>query len=236
MNVMNIKSIFIGIGISFCMSAYAAQAMEDPETKSSSLAISQSMKSPFDHIDDTIAVKMFGHFDASDLGRCAQVSKQWNALSSDEWVWKHVAKNLESRRIHFAPKHVFSLDTDESILVPQLNYGTATWKEIVTTGITYWKNFHEGRKRSQPLLKFTHRTLEDIKKEKRIYKIETEAAKEGKSLSAFELLELNYPDVAQIFRDAQTNLSDDQREQLKNPTPEQLYETSRESMENCTIS
>lgn len=230
---MNIKIILATLGISCCMSVYAAQAME--ETKEDCDATGTIVKSnPFDHIDDTVGVKIFGRFTASDLGRCAQVSKQWKALSSDEWVWKKVAKHYELSGRHFIPREIISWsEVKVHTPYPDFNWRTALWKDIVTTSITYWKDFREGRKTSQPIVEFTHRTFRNIEEEKKIYQIEKTL---GRPLSETEAWALKNPDLAQVFMVTYKALSDEQREGLGNPTFEEFIEKMRDEItESCTI-
>lgn len=49
---------------------------------------------PFKSIPSDLTLQIFSFLDRSSLGRCCQVSRDWNALASSNSVWVHFAKKI----------------------------------------------------------------------------------------------------------------------------------------------
>lgn len=232
---MNIKSVVIGLGLSLGMSVCAVHAMED-EVPDNAHALTHT----FDLKDtgDELAIKFFYHADIQSLGRSAQVSKRWNTLVGDSWVWEKAAELYgQGRRFGAFIKEATTILSVDKCTVYSLptHFGVDSWKSILKDQITYLKNLSEERKTYQPIRQFSYLSFEDIKILKDQNKLQQAKEKDlGRPLTASELYLLRHPEyeaqckaTREQHNDQLTQLASsgqitsEQLELLKNLTPAQ---------------
>lgn len=79
--------------------------------------------------NDDILTSSIKQLPVKDLGRCAQVSRKWNWISSRDRTWEEVAQQYEGSGGRFHGKFRF--------------HGSSSWKEIVKESYPYWEELKE---------------------------------------------------------------------------------------------
>lgn len=142
------------LGIAWCLLLNPVQAMDDS-------------------LPDELLILTFRQLPIKALGRCAQVCKRWNRISSDDYAWEENARLYQESGGEFSEKFRYFFLSNPS------------WKEIVKVSYSEWEETKKKKERleakskkqqEQPIesfkisiediIKIKKPTFEEIKKNK----------------------------------------------------------------------